>query len=114
MFVYVCVYYPSLQFGADPSNPTSSSSSSSLLLAALGCVDTTSSMAQTLHHIDANVSVDKQIVLPNGAQFVKTKTNSIADRATRENISHQKVLQLTLTFQFIQSCVYVYIYILLK
>ena len=102
---YVCIdinvkHVYILQFGTDPSNSSSSSSSSSLLLAALGCVDLTSSMAQTLHRIDASVSVDKQIVLPNGAQFIKTKSNAIADRATRDNISHQKVCMYVCMYEF--------------
>ena len=78
-----------MQFGnveaPSPSGP------SGLLQAALGCVDLTSSMTQTLQSIDANVSVDKRILLPNGGQFVKTKSNSISDRATRDNITHKKV-----------------------
>lgn len=82
------------QFGAGSSSSSSSgapAAASGLLQAALGCVDLSSSMAQTLSSLQQAVSVDKPILLPNGRLFVKTHSNSIRDRASRDNIGASQV-----------------------
>mmetsp|Transcript_27478 Transcript_27478/g.37764 ORF Transcript_27478/g.37764 Transcript_27478/m.37764 type:complete len:1363 (-) Transcript_27478:153-4241(-) len=68
-----------------------STAPSGLLQAALGCVDLSSSMAQTLRSLQQAPSVDKPIVLPNGRPFVKTRSNAIGDRACRDNIGSTQV-----------------------